>query len=190
MAQDSPEGRIIRRILRVNHAGEHGAVSIYSAQISWARKHVPDILPWLEETIGHEVAHRALFREAMPSRAAKPCRLMSVWSVGGTALGWLTARMGRSGVMACTAAVERTVHQHLVEQQAFLQRHDGDLLGLVAMVQVDEDAHLAHAEANLEGGGWLAKGIYPLVAAVTEFMIFISTRGDSLRLRAAMKAAA
>src|SRR5690606_10133409 len=150
-----------RRILRVNHAGEHGAVSIYSAQIAWARKHAPDILGWLEETIGHERTHRELFRSAMPARAAKPCRLMSVWSVGGTVLGWLTARMGRSGVMAYTAAVERTVHMHLVEQQAFLKRHDTDLLAIVSTVQLDEDAHLAHADADLRGGGWLAKAIYP-----------------------------
>jgi ubiquinone biosynthesis monooxygenase Coq7 len=189
MAQESPEGRIIRRILRVNHAGEHGAVSIYSAQIAWARKRAPDILEWLEETIGHEQAHRDLFRGAMPTRAAKPCRLMSVWSVGGTMLGWLTARMGRAGVMACTAAVERTVHRHLVEQQAFLKRHDAELLGIVQTVQVDEDSHLAHAEANLKGGGWMAKAIHPVVGAATEFLIFLSTRGDSLRLHAAMKAA-
>jgi len=189
MPESSPENRIIRRILRVNHAGEHGAVSIYSAQIAWARKRAPDILDWLEDTIGHEQKHREMFRSAMPERLAKPCRLISVWSVGGTVLGWLTVRMGRAGVMACTAAVERTVHKHLVEQQAFLERHDVALLGIVQSVQVDEDMHLAHAEANLEGGGWLAKAIYPLVAAATEFMIFVSTRGDSLRLRTAMKAA-
>jgi ubiquinone biosynthesis monooxygenase Coq7 len=189
MPETSPESRIIRRILRVNHAGEHGAVSIYSAQIAWARKRAPDILAWLEETIDHERNHRELFRAAMPARAAKPCRLMSVWSVGGTALGWLTARMGRAGVMACTAAVERTVHRHLIEQQAFLKRHDAELLGVVQVVQVDEDSHLAHAEANLKGGSWLAQAIYPVVSAATEFMIFLSTRGDSLRLHAAMKAA-
>jgi len=190
MAQNSPEGRIIRRILRVNHAGEHGAISIYSAQIAWARKRAPDILDWLEETIGHEQTHRELFRSAMPARAAKPCRLLSIWSVGGATLGWLTARMGRPGVMACTAAVERTVHQHLVEQRAYLARHDAELFGVVERVQVDEDAHLAHAEANLDGGGWIAKAIYPVVSAATEFLIFLSTRGDSLRLRAAMKATA
>ncbi|MEZ6029607.1 MAG: demethoxyubiquinone hydroxylase family protein [Hyphomonadaceae bacterium] len=190
MAQKSPEGRIIRRILRVNHAGEHGAVSIYSAQIAWARRRAPDILAWLEETIAHEQKHRALFREAMPERAAKPCRLMSVWSIGGIVLGWFTARMGRAGVMACTAAVERTVYRHLVEQQAFLEQHDSALLNIVAAVQLEEDGHLAHAEANLTGGGWLAKAIYPVVSAATEFMIFLSTRGDSLRLRSAMKARA
>lgn len=190
MAQPGPEDRIIRRILRVNHAGEHGAVSIYSMQIAWARKHAPDILDWLEETIGHERTHRDLFLSAMPKRAAKPCRMMSVWSIGGTVLGWVTARMGRAGVMACTAAVERTVHQHLIEQQAFLKRHDTELLGIVQTVQQDEDAHLGHAEASLTGGGWLANAIYPVVAAATEFLIFLSTRGDSLKLREAMKASA
>jgi ubiquinone biosynthesis monooxygenase Coq7 len=189
MDQKDDKARIIRRILRVNHAGEHGAVSIYSAQIAWARRHAPDILDWLEETIGHERRHRELFRSAMPERAAKPCRLLSIWSVGGGTLGWLTARMGRVGVMACTAAVERTVHRHLVEQKAFLARRDPELLKVVEEVQVDEDAHLAHAEAHHDRGGLLAKAIYPVIAGSTEFLIFLSTRGDSLRLRAAMRAA-
>ena len=188
MGEASPESRVIRRILRVNHAGEHGAVSIYSSQIAWARRHAPDMVVWLEETIGHEKSHRELFRAAMPQRAAKPCRLMSIWSVGGATLGWITARMGRAGVMACTAAVERTVHQHLIEQQTFLQRYDAELLGIVQTVQRDEDLHLEHAETNLKQGGWLAKAVYPVVSVTTEFMIFLSTRGDSLRLRAQMKA--
>jgi 3-demethoxyubiquinol 3-hydroxylase len=188
MAQVASHDRIIRRILRVNHAGEHGAISIYMMQIAWARRHAPEILAWLDETVGHERAHRELFRSAMPTRSAKPCRLMSVWSVGGTALGWIT-RMGRAGVMACTAAVERTVHQHLVEQQAFLMLHDAELLSIVQRVQSDEDEHLAHAEANLKVGGWIAQLIYPIVGAATELLIFLSTRGDSLRLRSAMRAA-
>ncbi|HRE44597.1 MAG TPA: demethoxyubiquinone hydroxylase family protein, partial [Terricaulis sp.] len=58
--------RIIRRILRVNHAGEHGAVFIYSAQLARARRAYPDLIPWLEETLAHEQRHRARFYEAMP----------------------------------------------------------------------------------------------------------------------------
>ena len=88
----------------------------------------------------------------------------------------------------CTAAVERTVHQHLVEQKAFLAKHDPALLEIVETVQIDEDAHLAHAEANHDRGSLAAAIIYPVVAAATEFLIFLSTRGDSLRLRAAMRA--
>jgi demethoxyubiquinone hydroxylase (CLK1/Coq7/Cat5 family) len=39
--------QLIRRILRVNHAGEHGAVAIYSAQLAKVRRTHPDLVPWL-----------------------------------------------------------------------------------------------------------------------------------------------
>ncbi|WP_414731777.1 demethoxyubiquinone hydroxylase family protein [Vitreimonas sp.] len=48
--------RLIPRILRVNHAGEHGAVAIYAAQLAQARKRHPDLVPWLSETLSHEDA--------------------------------------------------------------------------------------------------------------------------------------
>ncbi len=45
--------RLIPRILRVNHAGKHGAVAIYSAQLAHARRAHPDLIPWLEDTLAH-----------------------------------------------------------------------------------------------------------------------------------------
>lgn len=179
---------LIRRILRVDHAGEHGAVAIYSAQLSNARRVHPDLVPWLEETLSHEQRHRTLFREAMPARAAKPCRMMFVWSFGGTLLGALTAACGRTGVYVCTAAVERTVHRHLVEQTAFLDRADPPLGQLVRDILIEEDAHLAQAEAHHNPNGLFARALGTLVSAATEVLIFLSTRGDSLRLRTAMAA--
>lgn len=180
--------RLIPRILRVNHAGEHGAVAIYAAQLAQARKGHPDLVPWLSETLSHEERHRARFREAMPTRAAKPCRMMFVWSFGGAALGALTAACGRTGIYACTAAVERTVHKHLVEQIAFLERADPALAPIVRDILVEEDAHLAHAEAHHNTRGPFARALGAVVSAATETLIFLSTRGDSLRLRAAMAA--
>lgn len=179
--------RIIRRILRVDHAGEHGAIAIYSSQIALAKKRYPDLLPWLEATIAHERSHRSLFLEAMPSRAAKPCRLLQVWSVGGACLGFLTGMLGRSGVMICTAAVERTVHEHLIEQIAYLDHADAELAATVRAILKDEDSHLADAEAGLsESAGIVQSVVGAAVAAATEALIFVSTRGDSLRLRFAM----
>jgi len=180
--------RLIPRILRVNHAGEHGAVAIYSAQLAHARRAHPDLVAWLEETLAHEERHRARFREAMPSRAAKPCRLMFVWSFGGAALGALTAACGRAGIYVCTAAVERTVHKHLVEQIAFLDRTDPPLAAIVRDILVEEDAHLAHAEAHHNTHGVFACALSAIVSAATETLIFISTRGDSLRLNRSMRA--
>ena len=180
--------REIRRILRVNHAGEHGAVAIYSAQLNSARRAHPDLVPWLEETLSHEQRHRHLFREAMPTRSAKPCRMMFVWSFGGAALGALTSACGRTGIYVCTAAVERTVHRHLTEQIEFLERTDAALAALVREILVEEDAHLAHAEAHHNTRGVFARALSAIVSAATEALILVSTRGDSLRLKAAMSA--
>jgi ubiquinone biosynthesis monooxygenase Coq7 len=180
------ESRLIRRILRVNHAGEHGAVAIYSAQLANARRSHPDLVPWLEETLSHEQRHRTLFRGAMPTRAAKPCRMMFVWSFGGAVLGALTAACGRTGVYVCTAAVERTVHRHLIEQIAFLDRTDPPLAQVVRDILVEEDAHLAQAEARHNPDGLFARALGALVSGATETLIFLSTRGDSLSLKGAM----
>jgi ubiquinone biosynthesis monooxygenase Coq7 len=184
-----PDQRLIRRILRVNHAGEHGAVSIYSAQLRHLRARDADLEAWLAETLEHERSHRAAFHQAMPSRAAKPCRALQVWSVGGWMLGRITSRLGRTGVMACTAAVERTVHGHLQEQIAFLRRRDAALAALIEHIQREELAHLSYAEANLRPGAGLPRLLTPIISAATEVLIALSTRGDSLRLRRTLAAA-
>lgn len=179
--------RLVRRILRVNHAGEHGAVSIYGVQLKHMSAHTVDIEAWLAETLEHERTHRAAFREAMQPRSAKPCRALGVWSVGGWFLGSVTAMLGRTGVMACTAAVERTVHGHLQDQIAFLRRCDADLATLVEQIQVEELSHLAYAEANLKPGSLLARSLSVVIAYATEILIAISTRGDSIRLRRTLR---
>lgn len=124
----------------------------------------------------------------MPTRAAKPCRMMFVWSFGGAALGTLTALCGRTGVFVCTAAVERTVHRHLVEQIAFLEHADPPLAQIVREILVEEDAHLAHAESHHNPDGLFARLLGALVSGATELLIFLSTRGDSLSLKSAMLA--
>lgn len=179
--------RIIRRILRVNHAGEHGAVAIYSSQIARARNRYPDILPWLQETLGHELKHREAFLKAMPERGAKPCRAMYVWRFGGAILGAATSVFGKWGVMVCTAAVERTVHGHLVEQIAFLEHTDAELADLVKLILDEEDEHLRLAESHHEKGRFAARVLSGIVACATEMLILISTRGDSRHLHAIMR---
>jgi ubiquinone biosynthesis monooxygenase Coq7 len=178
--------RLIRRILRVNHAGEHGAISIYSAQIGRLGREHSDLMMWLDETRDHERSHRRAFLEAMPSRGAKPCRALAVWSVGGWLLGSLTAALGRDGIMACTVAVERTVHGHLQQQIAYLTRHDPTLAELVVDIQRDEQGHLEYAQSHLADGSALGQVLSPIISCATEILIAISTRGDSLRLQRAL----
>lgn len=186
-ASASTHARIIRRLLRVNHSGEHGAVAIYTSQIAKAQTRYPEILPWLEETLSHELQHRTAFFEAMPSRNAKPYRAMYVWKHGGAMLGWVTSLFGKNGVMICTAAVERTVHRHLVEQINFLQKYDPALGETVSRILVEEDQHLVAAERQHDPTSIFAKMLSGVVSAATETLILISTRGDSLKLRRALQ---
>ncbi|MDO1560061.1 demethoxyubiquinone hydroxylase family protein [Brevundimonas sp. 2R-24] len=171
---------IAARILRVNHGGEHGAIFIYSTQIAVARWRAPDLIPFLKEALDHEQAHKARFRSLMPAREAKPCRLMWIWAGGGALLGLVTGLLGREAILACTEAVERTVHGHLTDQCRWARGRDPELLHAISQVQAEEEAHIAYAVNTRLGHGqaWLAS----LIGGVTEGLIWVSTRGDSRRL--------
>ena len=181
----SSDQRLIRRILRVDHGGEYGAVRIYRSQLAVVRWRAPQLTPFLAEILEHEEAHEARFRALMPARSARPCRLMWLWGIGGGALGLLTALLGARGVLACTAAVERTVHVHLQDQIRAVSGRDPELCRTLQEILVEEEAHLAFAETRLPQGrrGWLE----PPIVAVTEVIIWLSTRGESSRLARALK---
>jgi 3-demethoxyubiquinol 3-hydroxylase len=106
----SPSARdalTIARILKVNHAGEHGTIRIYRSQIGVARWRCPEAVPALEEMLGHEISHRDRFAAAMPSRGARPCRALFLWAVGGrllVAIGYALIWISTSGDSARMAA--------------------------------------------------------------------------------------
>ena len=135
---NATEQLTIAKILKVNHAGEYGAIRIYRGQALVARRIYPDVVGFLEETLAHEVRHCTLFREAMPERGARPCRAMSLWSNGGFVLGLMTSLLSRQGIWICTAAVESTVHRHLEDQLRFLRDRDERLHSLILSIQQDE----------------------------------------------------
>ena len=180
---------IVARILRVNHGGEHGAIRIYRAQIAIARWRCPDLLPFLSETLAHEESHVVRFRELMPARGSKPCRLMLVWGAGGMMLGALTALIGRRGVLVCTEAVERTVHHHLDDQLRHVAQADPELANTIREIQRQELEHLNFAVAHRGPQSLASRMLDAGICALTEALIWASTRGDSLRLARELRAA-
>jgi len=180
----------IARILKVNHGGEYGAIRIYAAQIAVARIRCPSLVSELQGLLSHERRHEQTFLTLMPARGARPCRLMWLWGIGGAILGGLTALLGAYGVYVCTAAVERTVHEHLSEQLAWLSAQtsgpDGELMTAIASIQLEEVGHLAWAEHGLGDAGW-ARPIDGLVSGIVEFLIWLSTQGESARLSRDLK---
>ncbi|HEY9347330.1 MAG TPA: demethoxyubiquinone hydroxylase family protein [Inquilinus sp.] len=178
----------ITRILRVNHAGEYGAIRIYGAQIAVARRLWPDLVPRLEEMRGDEIRHCGLFRGAMPTRGSRPCRVMQLWSLGGFVMGFATALAGRRSIWICTAAVEAAVHRHLGDQLHFLAGKDDGVGAIIRDINVEEIDHLRTAEAQL-GPGPAQGRLYAAIAAITDLLIWLSTWGDSVRMARALAAA-
>jgi ubiquinone biosynthesis monooxygenase Coq7 len=181
----------IARIVRVNHAGEYGAIRIYTAQIGVSVRRYPDVVPALADMLQHEKKHCAAFFAAMPQRQSRPCRIMSLWSWGGWLLGFATALMGRQAIWVCTAAVEAAVHRHLDDQLAFLSDRDAELHGIIVGIREEELSHLHHAESQITAFGPGGRLLRRLISDLTDALIWLSTWGDSTRmlgdLRAAMR---
>lgn len=184
--QQRNDARTVRRILKVNHAGEFGAIRIYGAQLAVARRFFPAIVPALDDMREDEIRHCRLFRDAMPERETWPCRVMALWSLGGYVLGLLTALGGPNLVWICTEAVESTVHRHLEDQLAFLRTRDPSLHALIASIQEEELAHLREAEHNQTRRGPARIILLPVIGWLTDVMIWLSTWGDSSWMRADM----
>lgn len=179
----------VARILKVNHAGEYAAIHIYRAQIAVSRRLFPDVASFLEETLSHEIDHCKSFRDAMPQRSARPCRIMSLWGRGGWVLGLMTALLGRQGIWICTAAVESAVHRHLDDQLHFLRERDGELHALILDIQKEELAHLDHAQNRITTTGGWSKALGVLISISTDAVIWLSTWGDSVRMAKELAAA-
>ena len=167
----------------MNHAGEYGAIRIYEAQLRIARRRAPELLDFLEHTLGDERRHRDIFEGLMLKRRIRPCRTLSFWGLGGSLLGSVTGLLGRSAILGCTEAVERTVHRHLEDQLRWLGQRDPAVSEAIRAIQVEELEHLRFAES---GGDhpqrhWL-RALDALIAGATEALIWLSTYGASSRL--------
>jgi ubiquinone biosynthesis monooxygenase Coq7 len=90
-------------------------------------------------------------------------------------------------VWICTASVEATVHRHLDEQLHFLLGKDPELHGLISAIQAQELLHLRHAEQRITIKSTWGGALSAVVAAATEVLIWLSTRGDSDRLGSALR---
>jgi demethoxyubiquinone hydroxylase (CLK1/Coq7/Cat5 family) len=83
--QPGEKQALLDSFLRVDHAGEYGAVRIYEGQLAVLGKST--IGPQLLEMKEHEVAHLKTLQDVMPERRVRPTLLLPVWHVAGYALG-------------------------------------------------------------------------------------------------------
>lgn len=133
----------IEAMIRVDHAGEYGAVRIYQGQMAVLSRRIGSAQA--VETIRHmaeqEKRHLKAFDGLVNERRVRPTALEPLWRIAGFALGAATAALGEKAAFACTAAVEEVIDEHYAAQIAALGESDPALKATVEDFRADEAAH-------------------------------------------------
>jgi len=131
-----------KKILKVNHAGEFGAINIYRAQIFFAKHFIKDVVPLLESFLADEKRHLEIFWTEIQARNGVKCKSYWLCGAGGYAMGFFSSLLGRKGIEACTWAVESVVIEHLENQLIYLEeRGDQQAYDAVYSILDDEKNH-------------------------------------------------
>ncbi|MBW8811984.1 MAG: demethoxyubiquinone hydroxylase family protein [Caulobacterales bacterium] len=141
----------LAEILRVDHAGELGAVHIYRGQraVMGAAAGRGRIAGQLAEMEAQEAVHLARFDRLLTERRVRPTALAPLWRLAGFALGAGTALLGEKAAHACTEAVETVIEGHYAGQIAELSERDPDLAAELSRFR---DEELAHRDLAVEEG--------------------------------------
>lgn len=153
-------------ILRVDHAGELGAVHIYRGQraVFEAGAGRETICADLAEMEAHEQAHLDRFNRLLTEERVRPTLMAPLWRFAGFSLGVGTALLGEKAAHACTEAVETVIEEHYAGQIEELRSRDREL---AAELSVFRDEELAHRDKAVEEGAREAPG-YALLSAVIQ----------------------
>ena len=85
--------KTLEEIIRVDHAGERGAIKIYAGQLLALKtfKQDEDLKRKIEEMKEHETEHYEFFDNEIKKRNIKPTNLLPLWDLMGVTLGFGTA---------------------------------------------------------------------------------------------------
>ncbi|WP_426339205.1 demethoxyubiquinone hydroxylase family protein [Pseudoduganella sp. S-14] len=164
------------RFLKVNHAGEHGAVNIYAGQIFMARLTARSMVAELIEFKSHEERHRAIFWSELQRRNRPRCKSYWLCGMGGFILGLVTGAFGRRAIAATTVAVERVVLRHLEQQLALLSDKDEMASQAIASIVTEERQHHDQSATHIALDRFWSRILSPIVSAATEAVIWIGMR--------------
>lgn len=136
--------------LRVNHAGERAAQTIYKGQLMMLRG--TDKEAEIQHMMDQEVEHLETFDRLLNDYKVRPSLLDPVWGMAGLALGAATAAMGPKAAMACTIAVEEVIGGHYDDQVKALESADMEP-ELTETLARFRDEELEHRDIAVEHRG-------------------------------------
>ena len=155
-----PINRKIEEFIRVDHAGERGAVKIYEGQLLALNTIVNDdnLKKIIEEMKIHEKEHCEFFENEIKKRNITPTKFLPLWDLLGVGLGFGSTLLGKKAAMLCTASVEEVIDKHYQSQINQLDTDEKELKEKITKFREDE---LHHKDIAYEEGA-TKKGFYSI----------------------------
>ncbi len=178
----------LSEIIRVDHAGEFGAKVIYKGQIAAMKlKKDHESVKLIEHMLEQEVEHFNYFDDEIKRQKVRPTIMQPIWSVGGFALGFLTALADKKAAMTCTTAVEEVIDEHYQQQLSDISKEQASLDGqskqqledLKQKITKFREEELEHRDIGYEHHAAELKAFKPLsllIKATTKFAIAVSKK--------------
>mgnify|MGYP001213749218 FL=1 len=154
----------VEEFIRVDHAGERGAIKIYEGQLLALNTLIKDenLKKTIEAMKVHEKEHCDYFEKEIKKRKIKPTKMLPLWDLLGVGLGFGSTILGKKAAMLCTASVEEVIDKHYLSQLNQLESDEEELKKKIKKFREDEIHHknIAYEE------GATKKGIYLLLDKV------------------------
>ena len=156
--------KFLEELIRVDHAGERGAIKIYEGQLLALKtfRQNETLKKQIEEMKEHEQEHYEFFDREIRNRDIKPTKLLPLWDLLGVSLGFGTAMLGKKATMLCTASVEEVIGDHYKNQTYKLEEDEKELRNKIIKFRDDE---LNHKDIAYESGA-TKDGLYGLLDKV------------------------
>ena len=153
--------KILEEIIRVDHAGERGAIKIYEGQLLALStiKQDKNLKKIIEEMKEHEKEHLEYFEKEIQKRKMKPSYLLPLWDLMGVSLGFGSALLGKKATLLCTASVEEVIENHYENQLGKIGEDEKDLKTKIEKFKGDE---VNHKNTAYESGA-SRTGIYSIM---------------------------
>ena len=153
--------RTLEEIIRVDHAGERGAIKIYEGQLLALKTLMKndELKKKIEEMKKHEKEHAEFFDKEIKKRNIKPTKFLPLWDLLGVSLGFGSTILGSKAAMLCTASVEEVIDEHYQNQIDKIQDDEKELKDKIIKFREDE---LHHKDIAYENGA-SKDGLYSIL---------------------------
>ena len=156
--------KLLEQFIRVDHAGERGAIKIYEGQLLALKTFMKNdkLKNQIEEMKKHEKEHAEFFDKEIKKRIIKPTKFLPLWDLLGVGLGFGSTILGTKAAMLCTASVEEVIDEHYQNQINRIEDDEKELKKKIVKFREDE---LHHKDIAYDNGA-TKEGFYSILDKV------------------------